>query len=187
MTLKTSSKNYGLQDLPRASRNLQSLTGEPPVREACAEIMETLLECVADSAHPDSALHNFARFVDAASDPLQLYQILRDAPFLISILAKSFGSSTYFSDILIRNPEYINGFVANSIIAPPKPREIMDGELCQSLRSVDSVEQKLERAPSLQTQGEFADWRPRSHRCRRFGNNYLRVIQSGGSCAAEVL
>ncbi|WP_238314840.1 hypothetical protein, partial [Methylobacterium crusticola] len=48
-------KNYGLQDLPRASRNLQSLTGEPPVREACAEIMETLLECVADSAHPDSA------------------------------------------------------------------------------------------------------------------------------------
>lgn len=137
-------KNYGLQDLPRASRNLQSLTGEPLVREACAEIMETLLECVADSAHPDSALHNFARFVDAASDPLRLYQILRDAPFLISILAKSFGSSTYFSDILIRNPEYINGFVVNGIIAPPKPREIMDGELCQSLRSVDSVEQKLD-------------------------------------------
>ena len=34
-------KQYGIKDLPRATRNLQSLAGEPPVREACAEIIET--------------------------------------------------------------------------------------------------------------------------------------------------
>ena len=137
-------KNYGLQDLPRANRNLQSLSGEPPVREACAEIIETLLRCVAGSAHPDSALHNFARFVDVTFDRVRLYHLLRDAPFLMSILTMSFGASTYFSEILIRNPEYFDGLVDADVMATPKPREIMNSELSQSVRTSDSVEQKLD-------------------------------------------
>lgn len=137
-------KNYGLQDLRRASRNLQDLAGEPPVREACAEIIETLLQSVADSAHPDSALHNFARFVDVTFDRLWLYHLLRDAPFLTSILTTSFGSSTYFSDILIRNPEYFGGLGDADVMTAPKTREIMCNELSQSMRSLDSIEQKLD-------------------------------------------
>ena len=136
-------KSYGLEDLPRASRNLQNLAGESPVRDACAEIIGTLLNSVADSAHPDSALHNFARFVDVTFDRLWLYHLLRDAPFLTSILATSFGSSTYFSDILIRKPEYFNGLIDANVMAAPKTLEIMCDELSQSVRSVDSVEQKL--------------------------------------------
>ena len=136
-------KSYGLEDLPRASRNLQNLAGESPVRNACAEIIGTLLNSVADSAHPDSALHNFARFVDVTFDRLWLYHLLRDVPFLTSILATSFGSSTYFSDILIRKPEYFNGLIDANVMAAPKTLEIMYDELSQSVRSVDSVEQKL--------------------------------------------
>lgn len=137
-------KQYGIKDLPRATRNLQSLAGEPPVREACAEIIETLLESVANSAHPDSALHNFERFVGVTDDQLRLYHVLRDAPFLMSLLTMSFGASTYFSDILMRNPEYFYGFVDADVIGSPKPREILYDELSQSLLSLGSVEESLD-------------------------------------------
>ena len=136
-------KNYGFQDLRRADRNLQNLAGKPPLREAFAEIVENLLKAVAEAPHPDAALHNFERFVDVIFDRLWFYHLLRDAPFLLPILATCFGSSTYLSDVLVRNPEYFNELIDANVMRAPKNHEIMYNELSQSVRLFKSVEQKL--------------------------------------------
>jgi glutamate-ammonia-ligase adenylyltransferase len=134
---------YGFQDCDRAYRNLQNLAGEPPLQEAFAEIIELTLRTFADSADPDAALNNFDRFAGEIPNRTWLYHLLHDAPFLLRILAVCFGSSTYLSDILVRNPEHFNELIDAGVMNTPKNREIMYAELSQSVDLFRSIEQKL--------------------------------------------
>ena len=136
-------EKFGFQDCDRAYRNLQNLTGEPASREEFAEIIEVVLKRLADSADPDAALNNFDRFAGEIPNRAWLYNLLHDAPFLLSILAACFGSSSYLSDILARNPEYFNELIDASVMNAPKNRKIMYDELSQSVKLFSSLEQKL--------------------------------------------
>ena len=134
---------YGFQDVRDVNRRLHNLAGVPPYRGAFAEIVSHLLSASADSPDPDAALNNFERFVSAAFDRLWLYRLLHDAPFLLRILSTCFGSSTYFSDILVRNPEYFYELIDAEVMGDPKDRETMYRELSQAVRPFDIAEQKL--------------------------------------------
>ena len=134
---------YGFQDCARAHRNLQNLAGESPLREAFAEITELVLRTFADSADPDAALNNFDRFAGEIPNRTWLCGLLRDAPFLVRILATCFGSSTYLSDILARNPEHFNELIDAGVMNTPKNRDIMYAELSRSVNLFRSVEQRL--------------------------------------------
>ncbi|MFB3041063.1 MAG: hypothetical protein ACE1ZS_04545, partial [Candidatus Poribacteria bacterium] len=136
-------EKYGFQDLDRANRNLQNLAGTPALRHEFAEIVEKLLESIADSPDPDAALNNFDRFTAVTFSRMWLYHLLRDAPFIMRILATCFGSSTYLSDVLVRNPEYFNEIIDRSVMEMPKNREMMYDELSRSVRLSRSAEQKL--------------------------------------------
>ena len=136
-------KQYGFQDIRRADRNLQNLAGDPPLREAFANIVVDLLRAIADAPDAGAALNNFERFAAVTFDRLWLYHLLDDAPFLLSMLATCFGSSTYFSDILVRNPKYFDELIDASVMDAPKDREAMYRELSQSIRLSNSVEAKL--------------------------------------------
>ena len=134
---------YGFQDVSNVNRRLHNLADVPPYREAFAEIVSHLLSAFADSPDPDAALNNFERFVNATFDRLWLYRLLHDAPFLLRILSTCFGSSTYFSDILVRNPEYFYELFDAGVMSAPKDREAMYHELSQAVRPFDLAEQKL--------------------------------------------
>ena len=134
---------YGFQDVSDVNRRLHNLADVPPYREAFAEIVSHLLSASADSPDPDAALNNFERFVSASFDRLWLYRLLHDAPFLLRILSICFGSSTYFSDILVRNPEYFYELIDAEVMRDPKDRETMYRELSQAMRPFDMAEQKL--------------------------------------------
>ena len=136
-------KEYGFQDCARSHRNLQNLAEESSLRQAFAEIIELVLRTFADSADPDAALNNFDRFAGEIPNRTWLYRLLHDAPFLLRILSVCFGSSTYLSDILARNPEYFNELIDAGVMNDPKNREIMYAELCQSVNLFRSLEQKL--------------------------------------------
>ena len=135
---------YGFQDVSDVNRRLHNLAGVPPYREPFAEIVSHLLSASADSPDPDAALNNFERFVSAAFDRLWLYRLLHDAPFLLRILSTCFGSSTYFSDILVRNPEYFYELIDAEVMNDPKDRETMYRELSQAVRPFNLAEQKLD-------------------------------------------
>ena len=134
---------YGFQDVRDVNRRLHNLASVPPYREAFAEIVNHLLSASADSPDPDAALNNFERFVSASFDRLWLYRLLHDAPFLLRILSTCFGSSTYFSDILVRNPEYFYELIDAEVMSDPKDREIMYHELSQAVRPFNLADQKL--------------------------------------------
>ena len=134
---------YGFQDVQSVNRRLNNLADIPPYREAFAEIVSHLLSASADSPDSDAALNNFERFVNATFDRLWLYRLLHDAPFLLRILSTCFGSSTYFSDILVRNPEYFYELIDAGVMNDPKGRETMYGELSQAVQQFDLAEQKL--------------------------------------------
>ena len=134
---------YGFQDVSDVNRRLHNLADGPPYREAFAEIVSHLLSASADSPDPDAALNNFERFVSATFDRLWLYRLLHDAPFLLRILSICFGSSNYFSDILVRNPEYFYELIDAEVMSDPKDRETMYHELSQAVRPFDLAEQKL--------------------------------------------
>ena len=134
---------YGFQDVSDVNRRLHNLADAPPYREAFAEIVSHLLSASADSPDPDAALNNFERFVSASFDRLWLYRLLHDAPFLLRILSTCFGSSTYFSDILVRNPEYFYELIDAEVMRDPKDRDTMYRELSQAVRPFNLAEQKL--------------------------------------------
>ena len=134
---------YGFQDVHDANRRLHNLADIPPYREAFAEIVNHLLSASADSPDADAALNNFERFVSSTFNRLWLYRLLHDAPFLLRILSTCFGSSTYFSDILVRNPDYFYELIDAGVMSDPKDRETMYRELSQAVRPFDLAEQKL--------------------------------------------
>ena len=134
---------YGFQDVHDVNRRLDNLAGIPPYREAFSEIVSHLLSASADSPDADAALNNFERFVSATFDRLWLYRLLHDAPFLLRILSTCFGSSTYFSDVLVRNPEYFYELIDAEVMRDPKDRETMYHELSQAVRPFDLTEEKL--------------------------------------------
>ena len=134
---------YGFQDVRDANRRLHNLADIPPYREAFAEIVNHLLSASADSPDADAALNNFERFVSSTFNRLWLYRLLHDAPFLLRILSTCFGSSTYFSDILVRNPDYFYELIDAGVMSDPKDRETMYRELSQAVRPFDLAEQKL--------------------------------------------
>ena len=136
-------EKYGFQDLDRANRNLQAIAGSPVLRHEFAELAETLLEAFSGSPDPDAALNNFERFTAGTFSRMWLFHLLRDAPFLLHILATCLGSSTYLSDVLVRNPEYFNEIIDADVMSAPKNREIMYSELSRALSLLQSVEQKL--------------------------------------------
>ena len=134
---------YGFQDARGVNRRLHNLADVSPYREAFAEIVSHLLSASADSPDADAALNNFERFVNATFDRLWLYRLLHDAPFLLRILSTCFGSSTYFSDILVRNPEYFYELFDAGVMSDPKDRETMYHELLARVSGFDLAEQKL--------------------------------------------
>ena len=134
---------YGFQDVRSVNQRLNNLADIPPYREAFAEIVSHLLSASADSPDPDAALNNFERFTNATFDRLWLYRLLHDAPFLLRILSTCFGSSIYFSDILVRNPEYFYDLMDAGMMSDPKDRETMYDELSQAVQPFELAEQKL--------------------------------------------
>ncbi len=125
-------------------RSLQELaTDDADIQSCFSEIVIPVLEASLNSPNPEAALNHFSRFAQVAFNRRWLYQLLRDAPFLMHTVIFGFGASTYLSETLIRNPEYFYDIIDANVMGTVKTSEIMYEELAQSLSHFDSVEQKL--------------------------------------------
>ena len=142
--LSNASKRAGGIDSESIVRSLQELATDNADTQACfSDLVIPLLEAAVDSPNPGAALNNFSRFAQGALNRLSLYQLLRDARFLIRPVILSFGASTYLSEILIRIPEYFYDIIDTNVTGIQKTSEIMYQELAQSISRFASVEQKL--------------------------------------------
>lgn len=107
-------RGYGFKDVKLAQKNIRLMAGhEAPVQEALVKILPFLLEAFSHSPDPDMGLNNLERFAMASHSKIALYSFLEEDPASIPIAVQLFSFSQYFSDILIRNPEYF-GWLRNS-------------------------------------------------------------------------
>ncbi|MDE0684324.1 MAG: DUF294 nucleotidyltransferase-like domain-containing protein, partial [Candidatus Poribacteria bacterium] len=125
-------------------RSLQELaTDDADTQSHFSEIVLPVLKASLNSPNPETSLNHFSRFAQVAFNRRWLYQLLRDAPFLMRTVIFGFGASTYLSETLIRNPEYFYDIIDANVMDTAKTSETMYEELARSLSHFDSVEQKL--------------------------------------------
>ena len=125
-------------------RSLQELATDDADTQSCfSEIVVGVLKAALNSPNPETALNHLSRFAQVAFNRRWLYQLLRDAPFLLHTVIFGFGASTYLSETLIRNPEYFYDIIDANVMNTVKTSETMYEELAQSLSHFKSVEQKL--------------------------------------------
>ena len=125
-------------------RSLQELATDDADTQSCfSEIVIPVLEASFNSPNSETALNRFSRFAQVAFNRRRLYQLLRDAPFLMRSVIFGFGASTYLSETLIRNPEYFYDIIDANVMGTVKTSEMMYEELALSLSHFNSVEQKL--------------------------------------------
>ena len=142
--LSDAAQRAGTLDSESILRSLQELATDDADLQSCfSDIVIQLLEAAIDAPNPEAALNRFSRFAQVAFNRRTLYQLLRDAPSLIRTVIVGFGASTYFSEILIRQPEYFYDIIDANVMGTMKTAETMYQELAKSLSQFDSVEQKL--------------------------------------------
>lgn len=135
---------YRLQDIKKADANLQRIADDPRARGLLAEILDELLNAVAQSPAPDQALNNFERFTQAAFSKTHLLSYLQQSPRTLSLLVKIFGSSPFLSDILIRNPEYFYWVFDPEVMKRPIRKQALLRDLGRSLRLLKAKEDRLD-------------------------------------------
>lgn len=96
----------GLADPARAKRILLSLAGQGVTDEVVSALLPFLCEALRESPDPDRALNNFERWTNAVTNRYTHFQYLLSHPMALKIFFNVCGVSQFFSDILIRNPEY---------------------------------------------------------------------------------
>ena len=94
----------GFSEPERALQGLDRLAGEPPgVTPLPAGV---LLEMVA-AGRPDRGLRHLERYVDVTGGRRSLFTRFEEDPVLAQRLVRLLSHSTFLTDVLIRNPEYL--------------------------------------------------------------------------------
>ncbi len=122
---------------------------------AFAKIASKLVQEALDSPNLYTALNHFVRFAQAALSQKWLYEVLADVPILMRRMMLSFGSSSYLSDILVRNPEFFFDVLNPSIIDAPKTRQLMYNELAEVFMELSNLDQKLGEMRRYKRQESF--------------------------------
>lgn len=142
--LINTSEKQGNIDCESILRSLQELLTDNIESQSCfEEIVFPILKSCLNTPNPEAALNNFSRFTHVTFNRKCIYQLFRDAPFLIPTVMFTFGASSYLSEILIRNPIYFYDIIDSSVMETPKSRDTMYHELFTSINRFREVEQKL--------------------------------------------
>jgi [glutamine synthetase] adenylyltransferase / [glutamine synthetase]-adenylyl-L-tyrosine phosphorylase len=115
--------SIGFDDPAGAARRLQSLCENDAQRLLFRRTVPALLYALDEAAAPDGSLLNFQRFVQTVEDRERLFQNLSEQPRAVEILVKLFVGSQFLTEILLRNPHYLERLTAHKRLAEFKSRE----------------------------------------------------------------
>jgi glutamate-ammonia-ligase adenylyltransferase len=113
------------------------------------EFRTRLLRLLRRSPDADTALAQLLRFVEAAPTPAALLNDLVQYPPLLEVLLAVFGSSRYFSDILVRDPGLFRWLTAGNVLSSPLRQEELAAEAGRALRMFRSPARSLDALKRL--------------------------------------
>lgn len=114
--------DIGFDDWEGAHRRLLTLADTEAASAALEGCLSMLLNALADAATPDGSLVNFDRYVQSVSDRTQLFNYLSRNPRAVEILVKLFVGSQFLTEILLRNPGYLEQLTQHKRLAEFKSR-----------------------------------------------------------------
>ncbi len=129
-----------------AKERLQGLCQNAMQREWFAQCLPSLMHALSEAADPDASLVNFEHFVNKAGDREVLYRYLAENPRAIEILVRLFVGSQFLTQILIRNPDYLQRLTKHKRLAEIKSREEF---FEQGRLAIEGIEESAHRLDAL--------------------------------------
>ena len=163
----TALKATGFADPDRARQNLRLvLEGRPlipyalPLRRALREIFPVLLEALWQSPDPDEALNQFERFVAAAGPRTAYLELLAARPDLLANLVKLCARGELLTQLLVAQPELLNGLADPATFAAPRRRADFRRALAPTLARHLGLPERMDRLRRLKQAEELGvTWR----------------------------
>ncbi len=140
----------GFADWKTAHARLLELCTNTGSQEALTAALPMLLAALAESASPDSSVLNLERFIKSVPDPVSTLRFLADNPRATEILVKLFVNSQFLTEILLRNPDYLERLAQHKRLADFKSREDFRREADESLDDRSSPQQRFEALRTYQ-------------------------------------
>jgi len=163
----TALKATGFADPDRARQNLKLvLEGRPllpyPARAQAAlrRMFPILLDALWQSPDPDEALNQFERFVAAAGPRTAYLELLADRPDLLGNLVNLCARGELLTQLLLAQPELLNGLADPATFAAPKGKAAFREALTAALAPRLSLVERKDRLRRLKQAEELRlTWR----------------------------
>ncbi len=163
----TALKATGFADPDRARQNLRLvLEGRPlvpyalPLRRALRAIFPVLLETLWQSPDPDEALNQFERFVAAAGPRTAYLELLAERPELLANLVKLCARGELLTQLLVTQPELLNGLADPATFAAPHRRADFRRALAPAMGRHLTLSERMDRLRRLKQAEELGmTWR----------------------------
>ncbi len=139
----------GLRDGGAADRHLQELADDLSSRLALGNLADLLFDTLSTTPDPDAALVGFCRYVTARTPKAAFLSTLLTDPRALDILTQILGTSPFLSEILIRNPGYLD-WLRRELDAPPPDRTAFEHEIDRLFRHGHDPERQIDGLKRLQ-------------------------------------
>src|SRR5579872_1783140 len=131
-----------VRDAAAAARAMRDLAGRGVSDDDVAALAPALLAAIQASPDPDRALNSFARWFAAVSSPASHLQSLLTHPVALEMFCVIAGSSQYFADLLVRQPEYFEIIANPGVRAGAKSADQLRREILPLIEACQRPELK---------------------------------------------
>ncbi|WP_417385455.1 glutamine synthetase adenylyltransferase [Gimesia sp.] len=124
----------GFTEQERALTRIREMCTSEAIRNELTLILPTLLQALTDAATPDGSLINFERFINSVSEPEVMLNFLTHNPRAVEILVRLFVGSQFLTEILLKNPDYLERLTRYNRIAEFKSQQQFYSEAMAAAR-----------------------------------------------------
>ena len=133
----------GFDDWQAALGRIRGFCRDGKERQAFAATLPSLLYALTDAATPDASLVNFERYVQAVPSRIELFQYLAANPRAVEILVRLFVGSQFLTEILLRNPSYLERLTQHKRLAEFKHRQELIDEARRWAQDEPTLDEKM--------------------------------------------
>src|SRR5687767_3864476 len=134
----------GFLNFPETRTRVRGLARTDSERELFARALPGIIHALADGAVPDTSLINLERFIQAAPDSEAHFRYLAENPRAVEILFRLFVGSQFLTEILLRNPQYLERLTQHKRLAEFKSRTQFVDEEREALAKANDFRERLD-------------------------------------------
>ena len=132
--------SIGFTDADTAYDRLKRIAETGQCRQEFCRCLPTLLITLGDIADPDGVLIKFEHFLQSVPDKLEMFRFMGDSPRAVEMLVALYMSSEFLSEILRKNPSYLEPLARHQHLGELKSREEFFAEAQKSIAELNDAD-----------------------------------------------